>query len=168
MPTRIEAAISAVLISLAVLGIGTAQAATGRDRPARAPEHALQRSYGGWECDRGYRAEGNGCIKIVLPEHAYLTDDNRQMPGWKCDRGYRVMASGCAAIKIPENGFLTEDTFGSGWKCLRGFRIEAQSCLPLVIPANAHIDNSGNDWTCTKPHRRAADGCRLEEKAELR
>lgn len=27
----------------------------------------------GWECKRGYRAEGEACIKIKVPRHGYLT-----------------------------------------------------------------------------------------------
>ncbi len=45
--------------------------------PIPVPENAYLRSSGvDWECARGYRQERDTCVKIVVPEHAFLTDDD--------------------------------------------------------------------------------------------
>lgn len=31
--------------------------------------------------------------------------------------------------------------------------------VPLQLPENAHIDHSGNDWTCDPPFRKRDLGC---------
>ena len=69
------------------------------------PENAFLRASGyDWRCERGYRKERNACVPIVLPDHAYLTDDLASGAGWTCDRGFAVNAGNCLPIIVPENG----------------------------------------------------------------
>jgi hypothetical protein len=52
------------------------------------PENAEARSYGGgWDCDLGYRVEGEECVAIDIPENAYATGRSYGS-GWACRRGY--------------------------------------------------------------------------------
>ena len=49
------------------------------------PAHAftVDTNYGrGWECERGYRTEMDGCVAVKVPGNGYLDD-----PGdsWKCE-----------------------------------------------------------------------------------
>lgn len=136
----------------------------GKCRPVEVPPnaYATNKSYGrGWECNRGYQLSGGACVRIEVPPNAYL--DMTSGRRWRCERGYRVRAQECVAIAVPEHGYLSGNSYDSGWKCNRGYRAVDGDCVALQLPENAHIDYSGNDWTCNPPYRRRGDGCVLSK-----
>ena len=118
------AAIAGVIASLAFPVL--AQDGTGP-----MPENAQPRSYGsGWVCDLGYRVEGNECLALDIPEHAYPTGRSYGT-GWECDRGYEeVGGTSCNPIPVPANAFLR--SYGDDWQCERGFRQERDGCVSIV------------------------------------
>lgn len=72
--------------------------------PIPVPANAFLRSSGyDWQCERGYRQERDTCVSIVLPEHAYLTEDTSGAR-WARDRGLTAHAETCLPIAVPENG----------------------------------------------------------------
>ena len=89
--------------------------------PIHVPANAFLRSAGhDWQCERGYRREREVCVRIDLPDHAYLTDDSGKT-GWACNRGFTASTAGCLPIAVPENGYLTNADYGNEWACERGF-----------------------------------------------
>jgi len=40
----------------------------------------------------------------------------------------------------------------SEWNCDRGYRTVKQACVTVVVAKNAHLNSSGNDWECNRPH----------------
>jgi hypothetical protein len=56
---------------------------------------AVDASYGsGWECSRGYRTDGNGCVAVAVPANGFLV---RAGDDWACERGlyrYRCLPAG--------------------------------------------------------------------------
>lgn len=176
-----------LLAFLAAPGAGLAQSAS-----AMIPENSRAKSYGsGWDCNEGYRAHGEDCAAIVVPDNAYRTNSsygngwrcrrgyreidetcaaieipadaflNASGDRWTCERGFRKMNEDCAAIKIPVNGYLVDSSYGPGWTCERGYRAVEDACIAVELPANAHLDYSGHDWDCDRPYRRQLLGCRL-------
>lgn len=136
------------------------------------PANAFLRSSGyDWQCERGYRQERDGCLSIVLPEHAYLTEDGTET-GWTCDRGYAAVAGTCMRIVVPANAYLTNASYGAAWACERGFvRIDEQ-CDPIVLPANAFLDPAayGSGWRCARAYEPLSGACvaiNLPENAYL-
>jgi hypothetical protein len=115
------------------------------------PENAHVKSYGdGWECDLGYRADGNTCAAITVPENAYET--NRTYgAGWECLHGFRETdRSSCVAVVIPDGGFL--DSSGAGWRCLRAHRKVDDTCQKILLPEHAYLDENayGSGWLCDR------------------
>lgn len=52
------------------------------------PDNATERRFGGgWECNLGYRSDGESCAEIILPENAYPTGRSYGT-GWECTHGY--------------------------------------------------------------------------------
>src|SRR6202000_2480119 len=79
------------------------------------PSHARANRYGGgWECPRGYNAEGQTCVAIEIPTNAYFDASRNQ---WQCVRGYLRSGKQCVAVKLPENAYLDDSPFGTGWRC---------------------------------------------------
>src|SRR3546814_15160769 len=67
---------------------------------ADGPQNSHRAVFGvGWECDWGYRREGNGCAPVDLPENAHITADGNL---WECNRGFRRKGGSCAAIRSEE------------------------------------------------------------------
>lgn len=121
------------------------------------PKHAKATGYGaGWECERGYRNDGDGCSALEVPPNAFATGA-LYGPGWECSWGYRQIGDKCRLIPIPQNAYL--NSFGDQWKCNRGFRPVGGGCEKIRIPLNAHIDFSGNDWECNRPYRKQRNEC---------
>ena len=156
------AAIAGVIASLAFPVL--AQDGTGP-----MPENAQPRSYGsGWVCDLGYRVEGDECLALDIPEHAYPTGRSYGT-GWECDRGYEeVGGTSCNPIPVPANAFLR--SYGDDWQCERGFRQERDGCLSIVLPEHAYLteDSSVTGWTCDRGYAVVAANmhadCRASER----
>ena len=125
------------------------------------PDNAFLRSSGyGWQCERGYQREADSCVAIVLPEHAYLTEDYTDS-GWSCERGFVANTDQCVAVVVPENAFLTNARYGASWTCERGFiEVEGQ-CDSIVVPANAFLDENsyGPGWRCERGYAREESAC---------
>lgn len=113
-----------------------------------------------WDCLRGYRKTDNNCEQILLPAHAYLSD-NSYGSDWLCERGYREVNGSCEAVAIPENAYFDDASYGAGWKCERGFSASDDSCTAIILPANAHLDRSGNRWDCNRNFQRSKSLCVL-------
>lgn len=147
------AAIAGVIASLAFPVL--AQDGTGP-----MPENAQPRSYGsGWVCNLGYRVEGNKCLALDIPEHAYPTGRSYGT-GWECDRGYEeVGGTSCNPIPVPANAFLRSS--GYDWQCERGYRQERDACLSIVLPDNAYLidDTSGSGWKCERGFSASSNAC---------
>jgi hypothetical protein len=139
------------VISMALIGVGAAQAASPAvDVAARIPENAKAKVYGsGWECDRGYRVDKGRCTPIRVPVNAYSTKSSFG-PIWKCKRGYVRQRDTCVAIEVPAHGYLSSD--GDGWRCNRGFVKGKTACTPIQVPANAFLstDTYGRGWECER------------------
>src|SRR5437870_793199 len=68
------------------------------------PQNAHPNSYGsGWECNRGYRVSGTGCVPVILPANAKLDYYGHD---WECSRGYRVSGNQCVPVSLPANAKL--------------------------------------------------------------
>jgi hypothetical protein len=110
--------------------------------PIPVPANAFLRSSGyDWQCERGYRQERDGCVSIVLPDNAYLTDDTSGS-GWTCERGFSASSNACEPIAVPTNAYLTNADYGAAWACERGFVKIDDRCDAIVVPANAFLPRS--------------------------
>lgn len=124
------------------------------------PENASAKSYGeGWDCDIGYRPDGDNCAAVAAPENAYET--NRSYgTGWACLHGYhQVNETACVAVVVPEGGFL--DPSGERWHCLRGFHRVDDSCQKVVVPENAYLVEAsfGSAWDCERGFEKTGQSC---------
>jgi len=118
--------------------------------PANA--YPTNKSYGrGWTCERGYREVDGACTAIKVPSHAYLDSFGDR---WNCERGYRKVDEACLAVKVPAHAYYVESSYGLGWKCDRGYHVVDDACAVVAVPKHAHLDNSGNDWECTRPYEK--------------
>lgn len=125
----------------------------------RVPENARATGYGtGWECERGFRKDADGCSEVKVPPNAFANDALHGL-GWECSWGYRQVEEKCLIIPVPTNAYL--NSFGDKWKCDRGYRPDGEQCAKIRIPDNAHLDFSGNEWECNRPYRRQRDECIL-------
>jgi hypothetical protein len=88
-----------------------------------------ERSYEtGWQCERGFRQQGDACIAVKVPENAYFREAFSGN-SWECERGYRQAGESCEEVLVPENAHL--DHSGSDWDCNPPFtRQSAQCALP--------------------------------------
>lgn len=122
-----------------------------QDGTGPTPENAQTRNYGGgWDCQLGYRVDGEGCVAIDVPENAYATGRSYGL-GWACRRGYEEVGGvSCEAIPVPENAFLRSSGFD--WECDRGYRQDRETCVPIVLPEGAYLtgDPSGSGWACDR------------------
>lgn len=140
--------------------------------PILVPTNAFLRSFGyDWQCERGFRQERDACVSIVLPEHAYLTEDNSG-PGWTCDRSYVVVEEACMPIAVPANAYLTNASYGAAWACERGFVNIDGRCDAIVLPMNAFLDQDsyGPGWRCERGYEPLSGACiaiDLPENAHL-
>lgn len=136
------------------------------------PEGAfLDASGARWKCARGYRKVRERCEEIVLPENAYLTENNSGSD-WACERRYQKTSDSCELIEVPENAFLTNSDFGAGWECERGFLRVREACSKVQVPENGFLDKSGYGlgWSCERGYREADGKCvgiELPENAHL-
>lgn len=127
---------------------------------ASAPENAHWKRYSdGWECDPSFRADGDMCIAVAVPQNAYPT--NRTYgSGWECLHGF-VEAGGvsCAEVVVPEGGYL--DLSGRRWNCLRGFRKIDGSCQKIVLPEHSYLTGNthGPAWRCTHGFEAKGETC---------
>lgn len=124
------------------------------------PANAQPKSYGeGWECDRGYRRDGDKCLSVIVPENAYAT--NRTYgAGWECLHGFQeVDDAACLEVVVPEGGYL--DPSGQRWRCLRGYIKVDGICLEVVVPDNAYLsaDSYGAAWLCNRGYQVEGDTC---------
>jgi hypothetical protein len=136
------------------------------------PPNAFLRSSGhDWQCARGFRRDGDSCVDIVLPQHAYLTED-WSGSAWACERGFTAEADRCVPIAVPENGYLTDADYGDAWACERGFVAIDGRCDPVAVPDNAFLDQKtyGPGWRCERGYETLDDACvriDLPENAHL-
>jgi hypothetical protein len=85
---------------------------------ATLPPHAKWQSWGnGWECQRGYRKEGQHCIEVDIPPHAFLDAFGHD---WKCKRRYRRAGERCVPVQVPKHAYLAYS--GHGWTCNDGYQ----------------------------------------------
>ncbi|WP_299971654.1 hypothetical protein [uncultured Roseobacter sp.] len=124
------------------------------------PENSSAKSYGdGWQCNKGYRLNGDACAAVIVPENAFETN-HRYGPGWECFHGFsRSNEGACAEVIVPEGGFL--DPSGERWHCQRGFLKIDDICQEIVLPANAHLADTsyGSEWVCERGFRADGDAC---------
>src|SRR5205823_3135837 len=55
-------------------------------------------------CQFGYRQQGDSCVVVVVPVHAYL---NSSGDDWHCNRGFQRAAERCVPIVVPRNAHLS-------------------------------------------------------------
>ncbi|WP_419696759.1 hypothetical protein ACN2CC_15375 [Mesorhizobium muleiense] len=149
--------IAAILLTLAFLGY-----AYSLDIPANAHLDYTGRS---WECDRGFRQSGNGCVLVTIPANAALDYTGHS---WTCNRGYQQQGRSCAAVQVPANASI--DYTGHSWTCNRGYQQQGQSCGAIRLPQNAELDYTGHSWKCTRGFRSNGSGCEpfsIPENAQL-
>ena len=124
------------------------------------PENAIAKSYGaGWECNIGFRRDGDACAAIIVPKNAYATNRAYGL-GWDCFHGFRRTGeTGCADVVVPEGGFL--DPSSERWHCLRGFAKLDDACQKIVLPANAYLEHSSHvsTWVCERGFKAKDNSC---------
>jgi hypothetical protein len=94
-----------------------------------------------WECTRGYRREGDRCVRLQVPPHAFLDFSGH---AWACERGYRQAGDRCIPVQVPPYAFL--NYFGHDWECTRGYRREGDRCVS-VQPGQASLARTGEAAT---------------------
>ena len=84
------------------------------------PENASSKSYGdGWECNIGYRLNGETCLSVVVPENAFETK-RRYGSGWECLHGFRQSdESECTAVIVTVGEYWCPSR--QRWHLSRGF-----------------------------------------------
>ncbi|MEM8775087.1 MAG: hypothetical protein AAGF53_08635 [Pseudomonadota bacterium] len=132
--------------------------AFAQDAPMSA--HATARSFGnGWECDRGYRRDGDACLAIIVPENAYAT--NRAYgSGWECLHGFQeVDDATCLEVVVPDGGYL--DPSRQRWNCLSGYMKVDDLCLEIDLPPNTYLAGRGYGaaWLCDRGYEVKGDAC---------
>ncbi|WNJ99973.1 peptidoglycan-binding domain-containing protein [Thalassospiraceae bacterium LMO-JJ14] len=108
----------------------------------------------GWTCDRGYRPDGDRCVKFVVPAHASVDYTGRD---WTCDRGYNQQGNQCVKFVVPDHASV--DYTGRDWTCDRGYNQQGDRCIKFAVPANASIDYTGRDWTCDRGYKQQGNRC---------
>ena len=113
-----------------------------------------------WHCLRGHLKVDDRCVKIVLPENAYLTDTSYGSV-WACNRGFEAIGEACVAIKVPSNGYLNTSEYGKPWSCERGFFERGDECAAVEVPQNAFFDDDtyGNGWKCERGYQAVGAQC---------
>lgn len=158
-PVRLGAKSVILCLALVMMGI-VASASAARAQAAALPENAHAKSYGdGWECDRGFRLEGEACQSITVPENAYPTNRTYGL-GWDCQHGYlRIDETACVEVAVPAGGYL--DPSGQSWSCLRGYSEMGDLCQKVILPANAFLsdDGRGSVWECDRGYEAEDDSC---------
>ncbi len=125
------------------------------------PENAyLEASGKSWVCKRSFRKDGDACERIVLPEHAFLSDDSFGSD-WDCERGYKKTANTCEAIRVPEHAYLNSARYGLPWSCERGYVETAGTCKPVTVPENAYyVERAyGQKWKCERGFAESGETC---------
>lgn len=124
------------------------------------PVNASAKSYGdGWDCDIGYRLNGDTCDAVFAPQNAYETNRPYGL-GWECIHGFRrVDGVACVAVAVPEGGYLGPS--GERWHCSRGFLKVDDSCVEIILPTNAYLTESayGSAWECDRGFESTGDLC---------
>ena len=125
------------------------------------PENAHTQSYGdGWECDVGFRGEGNECVAIVIPQNAIATN-KVYGSGWLCTYGYKETVDGpCVQINVPKGGYL--DSSGTRWKCSYGYQETNGTCVKITAPPNGYLIHStydGSNWKCNRGYAPEDNRC---------
>jgi hypothetical protein len=107
-----------------------------------------------WQCERRYRREGERCVPVHVPKHAYLDFTGHD---WECQRGYRREEERCVEVNVPPHAFL--DYFGHDWQCERRYRREGERCVPVHVPKHAYLDFTGHNWECNDGYQRVDQTC---------
>ncbi len=88
----------ALLPAVAVLAISVPVADAQTATPT-IPENAKANRYGGgWQCNPGFRRDGESCVAVKVPDNAYRTQ-GQYGSGWACKRGYRAEGERCVAVR---------------------------------------------------------------------
>ena len=146
-----------VAAALAVLALPVAAFAQA---DAQLPANATSRGYGSaWECDAGYRQDGEGCSGVEIPENALPTNQSWGL-GWICRHGFAMTdRASCTPVEVPANAFL--DDSGERWRCERGFRQSGNGCVEIAVPENGYLTGSLHDagWDCERGFRKQESAC---------
>ncbi len=120
-----------------------------------------------WECLRGNLKVGDSCQKVVLPDNAYMSD-NEYGRVWLCDRGYSVKGNGCVAIKVPEHAYLNTSNYGQPWTCERGYYERGNRCEAVKVPENGYFHDAayGVGWKCDRGYFASGNRCVAMELPE--
>jgi hypothetical protein len=155
MKTKSRRCTGTCRLLIALLGLASWSGPAGaEDLAAATPLNARMKSYGGWECDRGYRKVGESCALLEVPPDAHLDSFGH---AWRCNRGYQKANEACVKIEVPPHAYLRSR--GIDWECDRGYRKVDRSCTTVAIPENAYLDYSGGRWQCERGFRESGDSC---------
>ena len=145
-------AIGSVFASLLVSGSVLAQAES-----SIVPGNAMADRFGsGWRCDSGFRKLDDQCIRIEVPNNAYLTGFGSSNE-WECSYGFVQTNGRCEPLVVPLNAYI--DSSGERWRCARGFTAESGRCDPVPVPVNGYLNRFGDGWTCLVGFRATGDTC---------
>lgn len=114
----------------------------------------------GWVCDRGFAATLDSCIPIAVPENGYLTNADYGAE-WVCERGFFEIDGRCDAVELPAKAFINPDNYGPRSRCERGYQPLDNACVAIELPENAHLDRSGNQWSCDRDFQYSGGACVL-------
>ncbi|ASY61814.1 hypothetical protein SJ05684_c03470 [Sinorhizobium sojae CCBAU 05684] len=124
------------------------------------PANAVASRYGsGWECDRGFRRQGDSCVAVMAPDHAFLTNESFGK-GWECHYGFAENGNGCLAVQVPANAYL-DPYYGDRWQCMRGHRRNDTGCELIDLPDNAFLTDStfNEGWECERGYQNVGRKC---------
>jgi hypothetical protein len=124
------------------------------------PANAQVKSYGlEWQCDPGFRRNGDICNPIVVPKNARPT--NRPYGrGWECYRGFvEADDTECIKIDVPPHAYLVPS--GDRWRCSRGYRTVGSSCELVLVPEHGYLNDEGREstWACDRGYEKSGTTC---------
>jgi hypothetical protein len=150
----------ALVLGLALLAVPGLSVGANSQTAKAVPENGQAGRYGGsFECKSGFRKQDESCLKVTLPDNAFLTK-TAYGRGWDCHYGFLEKGDQCLAVRVPANAFL-EGYSGDRWRCLPGYRQSETSCDQIKIPENAFLSDSTQPpgWECERGFRAAERGC---------
>jgi hypothetical protein len=108
---------------------------------------------GQWDCERGFRKDGDRRISMNVPGNAHLSSSGLS---WSCDRGFRRERDSCIKVIVPANAYAEDFEYSRGWECNRRYRRVEQGCVRVSVPANAYEAGSTPGFAFGLSRRRLA------------
>ena len=120
----------------------------------KVPENAEPNWIGSWNCNIGFKKDGDKCIKIENVEHGKLLAEN----GFYCDERYTRDESSrrCVEIKLPENAYWDSSSY-TQWSCNQGYVKKDERCEAFKLPEHSFWVGQ-NAWDCDAGYMKTDSG----------